>query len=77
VATAIGRSGWRVYATNALHDKLPRWQAVLAYRSQHLVESDMGRLKELLLSLTPTHLEREDHVTGLIRLLSVGLGYEN
>ena len=33
----------------------------------------MGRLKGHPLSLTPMYLEREDHVTGLIRLLSVGL----
>jgi transposase len=73
VATAIARLGWRVYATNAPPDQLSRAQAVLAYRSQYLVESDMGRLKGHPLSLTPMYLEREDHATGLIRLLSVGL----
>ena len=73
VATAIGRLGWRVYATNAPPEKLSLAQAVLAYRSQYLVESAMGRLKGHPLSLTPMYLEREDHVTGLIRLLSVGL----
>jgi transposase len=46
---------------------------VLAYRSQYVVESDFGRLKGHPLSLTPMYLERDDHVTGLIRLLSVGL----
>ena len=73
VAAAIGRLGWRVYATNAPPDQLPLSQAVLAYRSQYLVESDMGRLKGHPLSLTPMYLERDDHATGLIRLLSVGL----
>jgi transposase len=48
-------------------------QAVLAYRSQYLVESAIGRLKGHPLSLTPMSLERDDHATGLIRLLSVGL----
>jgi transposase len=37
------------------------------------VESDIGRLKGHPLSLTPMDLERDDHATGLIRLLSVGL----
>jgi transposase len=73
VATAIGRLGWRVSATNAPPEQLSLVQAVLAYRSQYLVESDMGRLKGHPLSLTPMYLEREDHVTGLIRRLSIGL----
>jgi transposase len=73
VASAIGRLGWRVYATNAPPAQLSLAQAVLAYRSQYLVESDFGRLKGHPLSLTPMYLARDDHVTGLIRLLSVGL----
>jgi transposase len=73
VATAIGRLGWRVYATNAPLAQLALSLAVQAYRSQYLVESDMGRLKGRPLSLTPMYLARDDHATGLIRLLSVGL----
>lgn len=73
VATAIGRLGWRVYATNAPPERLSLAQAVLAYRSQYLVESAMGRLKGHPLSLTPMYLQRDDHATGLIRLLSIGL----
>ena len=46
---------------------------MLAYRSQYLVESARGRLKGHPLSWTPLYLQRDDHVTGLIRLLSVGL----
>ena len=48
-------------------------QHVLAYRSEYLVAIDMGRLTGHPLSLTLTYLERDDHVTGLIRLLSIGL----
>jgi transposase len=73
VATAIGRLGWRVSATNAPAEQLSLAQAVLAYRSPYLVESDMGRLKGHPLSLTPMSLQRDDHATGLIRRLSVGL----
>jgi len=72
VATAIGRLGWRVYATNAPPEQLSLSQAVLAYRSQYCVESDMGRLNGHPLSFTPMYLERDDHATGLIHLLSVG-----
>ena len=73
VGLARSRLGWRVYATNASPDHLSLVQAVLAYRSQYLVESDIGRLKGHPLSLTPMYLERDDHATGLIRLLTVGL----
>jgi transposase len=73
LATTIGRLGWRVYATNTPSDQLSLPQAVRAYRSQYLVESDMGRLKGRPLSLTPMYLARDDHATGLIRLWSIGL----
>jgi len=48
-------------------------EAVLAYRHEYLVERAMGRLTGRPLSLTPMYLERDDHATGLIRLLSIGL----
>jgi transposase len=73
VAAAVRQLGWRVYAANQPADQLTPEQAVLAYRDQYLVERDMGRLKGRPLSLTPMYLERDDHATGLIRLLSVGL----
>lgn len=67
------QQGWRVYATNAPATQLPLSQAVLAYRNQYIVERGCGRLKGRPLSLTPMYLERDDHATGLIRLLSIGL----
>jgi transposase len=73
VTAAVQRLGWRVYATNHHAAHLTLTQAVLAYRSAYLIERGFGRLKGQPLSLTPMYLEREDHVTGLIRLLSVGL----
>jgi transposase len=72
VALAERRLGWRVYATNA-PTTLGLEQAVLAYREAHLIEGGFGRLKGRPLSLTPLFLQRDDHVTGLIRLLSIGL----
>ncbi len=70
---AVARLGWRVYATNAPAATLSLTQAVLAYRQEYLVERGFGRLKGRPLSLAPLYLERDDHVTGLIRLLTIAL----
>ncbi len=45
----------------------------MAYRSEYLVERSLGRLKGRPLSLTPMYVQRDDHATGLIRLLSIAL----
>ena len=73
VEARIRRLGWRVYATNAPAESLGLAMAVLAYRDQYIVERGFARLKGQPLSLTPMYLQREDHVTGLIRLLSIAL----
>lgn len=65
--------GWRVYVTNNTESQLTLKQAVRAYRDEYLTERGFARLKGFPLSLTPMYLQREDHVTGLIRLLSIGL----
>lgn len=73
VEKAIRRMGWRVYATNSPEEQLGLTEAVLAYRNAYIIERDFGRLKGKPLSLTPMYLQRDDHATGLIRLLSIGL----
>jgi transposase len=73
VAAAVRQLGWRVYVTTQPPEQLSLQEAVLAYRNEYLVERAMGRLKGRPLSLTPMYLERDDHATGLIRLLSIGL----
>lgn len=73
VEKAIRRMGWRVYATNSPQEQLGLTEAVLAYRNAYIIERDFGRLKGKPLSLTPMYLQRDDHATGLIRLLSIGL----
>jgi transposase len=70
---AVRRLGWRVYGTNQPVESLALEQAVLAYRSEYLVERSLGRLKGRPLSLTPMYVQRDDHATGLIRLLSIAL----
>ena len=62
-----------VYGTTQPSEELSLQEAVLAYRNEYLVERAMGRLKGRPLSLTPMYLERDDHATGLIRLLSIGV----
>src|SRR3989441_227482 len=69
----IGRLGWRVYGTNQPMASLSLAQAVLAYRSAYQVERSFGRLKGRPLSLTPMYVQRDDHATGLMRLLSIAL----
>src|SRR5256712_4968431 len=71
--TTMRRLGWRVYGTNQSVASLSLAQAVLAYRSEYQVERSFGRLKGRPLSLTPMYVQRDDHATGLIRLLSVAL----
>jgi len=70
---AVRRLGWRIYSTNQPREQLSLEQAVLAYRSEYLVERSLGRLKGCPLSLTPMYMQRDDHATGLIRLLSIAL----
>jgi transposase len=73
VEATVRRLGWRVYGTNQPVESLSLAQAVLAYRSAYQVERSFGRLKGRPLSLTPMYVQRDDHATGLIRLLSVAL----
>ena len=73
IAQAIARFGWRVYGTNHAKERLPLAKAVLAYRQEYLVERGFARLKGRSLSLTPMYLKNDQRVTGLIRLLSIGL----
>ncbi|MDH3602329.1 MAG: transposase, partial [Candidatus Tectomicrobia bacterium] len=71
--SAVRRLGWRIYSTNQPKEQLSLEQAVLAYRSEYLVERSLGRLKGRPLSLRPMYVQRDDHATGLIRLLTIAL----
>ena len=65
--------GWRVYATNQAGERLSLSQAVLAYRNEYVIEHDFARLKGKPLSLAPMYLRTDARITGLIRLLTIGL----
>jgi len=65
--------GWRAYATNAPESNLSLSKAVDVYRDTYLHEHGYSRLKGNPLSLTPMYLQKEDQMTGLVRLLSLAL----
>jgi transposase len=65
--------GWRVFVTNAPLEQLSLSDAVLMYREEYRIEHGFARLKGHPLSLSPVYVSRQDHATGLIRLLALGL----
>jgi transposase len=65
--------GCRVFVTNASPERMSLEDAVLTYRDEYRIETNFARLKGQPLSIAPMYLTREDHIKGLIRLLSIGL----
>lgn len=65
--------GWRLYVLNAPAEQFSLAQAFLAYRGAPNIERDFSRLKGRPLGLRPVYLQREDHLKGLVRLLSLAL----
>jgi len=65
--------GWRLYATNAPKEKLPLTKAVEVYRGAPTIERDFARLKGKSLGIRPLYVQKEDHVVGMARLLSIAL----
>lgn len=71
--TELNQRTLRVYGTNHSKEHLPLAKAVLAYQNEYLVERGFACLKGRSLSLTAVYLQDDRRVTGLIRLLSIGL----
>lgn len=65
--------GWRLFVTNSSQEELPLAEAILTYRQAPVAERDFSRLKGTPLGLRPVYLHREDHLIGLVRLLSLAL----
>jgi transposase len=65
--------GWRLYATNADQSKLPFSRAVNVFRGSPRIERDFSRLKGRPLGISPLYVQRDDHVCGMLRLLSLAL----
>jgi transposase len=65
--------GWRAYVTDLPAEQLPLGEAVLTYREEWQIERGFHRLKGAPLSIAPVFVKRDDQVTGLIHLLSIGV----
>jgi len=65
--------GWRLYATSAPVEKLPLSRAVNVFRGAPRMERNFARLKGRPLGISPLYVQREDHVCGMVRLLSLAL----
>ena len=70
---AIESLGWRAYVTNRSEDLLSIEAVVLAYRDQYVVEHAFHRLKGKCLSLTPIHVQKDERIDGLVKLLTIPL----
>ena len=74
IQTARRTMGWRLYATNTPQERLSITDAVRTYRSNvPTIERLFSRLKGRPLGLRPVFVYRDDHIKGLIRLLSLAL----
>lgn len=65
--------GWRLYATNAPVLVLSLSGAVQLHHASPRIERDFARLKGKQLGIRPLYVQREDHLIGLVRLLSLAL----
>jgi transposase len=74
ITEAFRQFGWRLYVTNAPVELLPLPDAVRVYRGGvPTIEHDFSRLKGRPLGLRPAFVHRDDHLNGLVRLLSLAL----
>lgn len=74
VQDAYRQMGWRWYVTNAPITRLSLAQAVRVYRGGvATIENLFARLKGRPLGLRPVFVRRDDHLVGLVRLLSLAL----
>ena len=65
--------GWRLFVTNFPLQRFSIADAVHAYREAPVHERNFSRLKNRPLGLRPLFVHRQDHIVGLVRLLSLAL----
>lgn len=65
--------GWRLFVTNCPTEMFSLYDAIYAYREGPIHEHNFSRLKNRPLGLRPLYVHRQDHMIGLVRLLSLAL----
>ena len=70
-------AGWRAYGTNAPRSRLTVQQAVEKYAGQWQPERGFGRLKGGWLKVAPVFLRTDEHICGLMFILSLYDGAPN
>lgn len=65
--------GWRLYVTNTPAETYSLAEAMGDYRGAPNIEQDFRRLKGHPLGIRPLYVRRQDHATGMVRLLSLAL----
>jgi len=72
VATKKETFGWKAFVTDVVRQNLSLKKAVLCYRKEYRVERIFQRLKSRL-NIAPLFVQRDDQVTGLTHLLTLGV----
>lgn len=73
IRAAEAAAGWRAYATNVPKSRLTLQQAVEKYAGQWQPERGFGRLKGGWLKVAPIFLRTDEHIRGLMFILSLVL----
>ncbi len=73
IAAYEAAAGWRAYATNAPRARLTLQHAVEKYAGQWQPERGFGRLKGDWLKVAPIFLRTDEHIRGLMFILSLVL----
>jgi transposase len=73
IKDAKKRLGWRVQVTNLSSGRADWSTCVLLYNQGWCVERDFHLTKDLPLGIQPLFVQREDQITGLVRLVTIAL----
>jgi len=72
IAVSKERFGWKAFVTSAVKNSLSLPEAILNYRNEYRIERIFNRLKNRL-NIAPLFVKRDDQITGLTHLLSLGV----